>query len=103
MIPRSLIAADRRHHACLRDARDGLSRRPAKYHAEQVRLRTSRRGAGAGDRRPHAENPVRSTRPPPLYRQLLPGSKNGSVPSYKFWFYTSVPDLYRIARATNRA
>ena len=71
--------------------------------AEQVRLRKSRRGAGAGDRRPHAESPVRSTRPPPLYRQLLPGSSNGSVPSYKFWFYTSGPDLYRIARATNRA
>ena len=66
---------------------------------EQVRLCKSRRGAGAGDRRQHAE----SRPPPPLYRRVLPGSSNGSVPSYKFWFYTSGPDLYRIGRTTKRA
>ena len=39
MIPGSLIAADRRHHTCLRDARStaGLSRRPAKYRAKKTK------------------------------------------------------------------
>ena len=64
--------------------------------AEQVRHQKFRRGVGAWECRPRtAARPAWSSHPS--------GSSNGSVPSYKFWFYTSGPDLYRIARATNRA
>ena len=82
-------------HACLQFWRNDVD-----MLAEQVRLRKSRRGAGAGDRRPHAERALGMAGPRYHYPSRI---RKKRFPSYKIRSGTSGPDLWGIARGTNRA